>query len=561
MKWQPSPGVRDGERQGGASGRARRQRDPHRPHSLPRHTPLVSILLVLAGIQTAATAKDFFLTIGGGYSPDGNQVSLERNVVFFQEVLKRTRSDEPEHWIMFADGDDAARDLQYRDADSMPEAVQILAEVFGDPDEATLAYRNHEVQPIIGSARTRRLKQRIARIARDAQPGDRLFIYVTAHGGSARDKESNPYDTMLYMWDDDKISASEFTKVLERLPQELKVVMVMVQCYSGGFANTIFDRATSELGLAPQVRCGFFSQVHDRVAAGCTPDIDEANYQEYSSFFWAAIGGQTRAGEALTVDYNNDGETSLAEAHAYAVITSDTIDIPIRTSDALLRHYSRLAKTASADPDESEDVEESSTINRILRGLSTDPEHGPPKAKLLPLVGSLEEIVEGADHVDRAIVEGLAQRLEIDLKIEVSEFRELLGEASKKMKRAESSLGRASNRYRRVRSEVRSRVRKHWPELATNVSPTLAKLLHDDAQTLVDFVKGERTYDVMIKAKSRRDELLEQSLDADRLEAKMRRLDAALKRIVLTHNLRVVGSPEIVEHFEQLLDLENSTIK
>ena len=43
-----------------------------------------------------------------------------------------------------------------------------------------------------------------------------------------------------------------------------------------------------------------FSRVFDTTpAAGCTPDINEANYQEYSSYFWAALRGKTRTGEPI----------------------------------------------------------------------------------------------------------------------------------------------------------------------------------------------------------------------------------------------------------------------
>ena len=45
------------------------------------------ILPLTVGLAVAASsprlpAKDYFLTIGGGYSPSGNQASLERNVHF-----------------------------------------------------------------------------------------------------------------------------------------------------------------------------------------------------------------------------------------------------------------------------------------------------------------------------------------------------------------------------------------------------------------------------------------------------------------------------------------------
>lgn len=50
--------------------------------------------------------EDFFLTIGGGYSPSGNQASIENNVLFFQRALRDNGlQDKPSNWF-FADGDD-----------------------------------------------------------------------------------------------------------------------------------------------------------------------------------------------------------------------------------------------------------------------------------------------------------------------------------------------------------------------------------------------------------------------------------------------------------------------
>ena len=119
----------------------------------------------------------------------------------------------------------------------------------------------------------------------------------------------------------------------------------MVQCYAGGFAHTIFDKADANAGLSTSDRCGFFAQVHDRGAAGCTPDANDADYEEYSSYFWVALAGKSRVGKAVdTADYDKNGQVSFAEAHAYAMIESDTIDVPVRTSGVLLRQYSELGK-------------------------------------------------------------------------------------------------------------------------------------------------------------------------------------------------------------------------
>ena len=57
----------------------------------------------------------------------------------------------------------------------------------------------------------------------------------------------------------------------------------------------------------------------------------------------------------VQTDFNGDGSTSLTEAHAYVIIHSNTIDIPIKTSDVFLRSFS------SFDPPK----EESSIVGLI----------------------------------------------------------------------------------------------------------------------------------------------------------------------------------------------------
>src|SRR5687767_4255094 len=78
-----------------------------------------------------ARAADHFLTIGGGYAPSGNQVSLERNVLFFRQVLADLYPegpDAPRHEVFFSDGDAPGRDVQFEDPDwKVSEANVLLA--------------------------------------------------------------------------------------------------------------------------------------------------------------------------------------------------------------------------------------------------------------------------------------------------------------------------------------------------------------------------------------------------------------------------------------------------
>ena len=259
---------------------------------------------VVALAPADALAKDYFFTIGGGYDVTGNQLSLEKNVLFQQSVLATKRPDKPAYDVFFADGKDPHPDLQCRDPkfeESCPLARRILAEVLGDADSADLTYRNNEIPGVNGPAELGRVKQQLIDLASQVKSGDRVIIYVAAHGGRARrsggrrsnSTPRNPYNTSIYFWSNESITASDFTALLDRFPRDAEVVLVMVQCYAGGFSHAIFEHADAAAGLADSARCGFFAQMHDRPAAGCTSDANDADYEEYSSYLWGALAGKS----------------------------------------------------------------------------------------------------------------------------------------------------------------------------------------------------------------------------------------------------------------------------
>jgi len=71
---------------------------------------------------------------------------------------------------------------------------------------------------------------------------------------------------------------------------------------------------------------------------GCTPEVNEADYEDYSSSFFAGLSGRDRIGHPVSsADYDHDGQVSFAEAHAFAKIDADTPDWPISTVEAWLQ--------------------------------------------------------------------------------------------------------------------------------------------------------------------------------------------------------------------------------
>lgn len=547
---------------------------------------LIGFLLIWTGSRS--TAADYFLTIGGGPNPQSNQISLERNVLFQQRTLQRIRPDQPPHAIFFADGRSPQRDLQFRDESLEISAAQSwMTRLFGSSDSLGIQYRSSDIPGVQGPARLAFLEQHFQQLARKLQAGDRLIIYVSGHGGSAQEhefsfgfdddssSEVNEFNTSIALWNDEERRVKEFCDWLDRLRPDVEVVLVMVQCYSGGFGHAIFHQGDARLGLNSRPRCGFFAQRHDRPAAGCTPEIDEVDYQEYSSFFWAALGGQSRTGEALEgIDYDGDGQVSLAEAHAYAVLASDTIDIPVRTSDYFLRRYSRIGPRmdAAAVPASSEptDAAPSSTFfMRLGQALAGEvPEDaaatGSGKAEvvdgLLTLATPIERAMEIARLDRRAIVEQLCTELKINPRKPVSAVRSKLKKAEEKEVEMEGVL-QAAIGLQSAQTALSEAVRAEWPELVElEYAPIVSQLTGELAEQFTQLIEQHPQAEAWRTADAQRQKVTEKQLKLAKREAKIHRLYWQLRSILLEANLAQVAPAEITARYQQLLRQEEQTL-
>src|SRR5436309_114032 len=102
-----------------------------------------------ASAASAASAADHFLTIGGGDGPSHNQVSLEKNVLYFQHVLSDLGFPATAHDIFFSCGPDGRRAVQYR-ADNVPKVNLLLANVLGNSDDVDVEYRKPTIRDLRG---------------------------------------------------------------------------------------------------------------------------------------------------------------------------------------------------------------------------------------------------------------------------------------------------------------------------------------------------------------------------------------------------------------------------
>ena len=474
-----------------------------------------------------------FLTIGGGYSPSGNQVSLEKNIQYLQRVMAGLGRKNAPHTIYFADGNAKGRDLQFYDEKfEIPKINLYLAEFVGSTRGLWNQYRNHDI-PVNGPSKSAEIRKWFdAKGKKLSGEKDRLMIYFTGHGG--RGDKKTPHNTIMYLWQDTNFRVNQFVTELDKLPKELPVTMVMVQCYSGGFSNIIFKEGDPKKGLSDHNRAGFYATVQTRVAAGCTPDINEANYREYSTYFWEALYGQTRMGKKLEKpDYNDDGQTSYSEAHAYTILNSRTIDIPVKTSDAFLRHFS---KTKNEKNDK-----------KKVEGLWTADTN-------------YNELLEFAGPNEKAVLEGLSEQLKLKGDNRGKTTRDLakkIDDTKKNLKKEEDKL---KGEQRKLKTNLAKLIKADFPEASSAFHPTTLELLTcQSGKDLAERIEKHKDFKKYEDLDNKIDELAAKRNNEDRRWVKTQRMLRTLENVALEANLSKVADCKTLQRYNQLVAAENQT--
>ncbi|MCA9131133.1 MAG: hypothetical protein KDB22_28810 [Planctomycetales bacterium] len=513
--------------------------------SVPRspYTVYYLAFVMVCSLAAPALATDYFLAIGGGYSPEGNQASLEANVLFFQQVLRTSHRGPSSTSVFFADGYNAEADLQVADDQpSQSPATDLLTSIFtfGGSREKVY-YRNHRVANIAGPNSPDNIKASLARITKNLTQGDRLFVYVTAHGSAGGDR--NPYNTSINCWDNKKVFAKQFAGWLDDVPATVPTVLIMAQCYCGGFAHAIFNEHDPEQGLAENIRVGFFAQQHDLAAAGCRPDIK--NDEEYSSYFWGALAGQSRTGRPIAgCDYDQDGMVSFAEAHSYAVIESSTIDIPLRTSEEWLRWNSRIR-----DYDHRRD-----TRRRRPNDTASAPAVEADDQAILGMTGSISSIADRCRPEIRATITGLSEQLGLKVEQEVTDVFAKFEDRRRAQPMVRRGRGRSSGR--RI---LREQVLDEWPELSDRETWRDSPLLSaGNQEKFLGELKALPAYEAFEQSLLEREKSRHERELAEVERAKFQRLVNALEYAILAENLEQIASPEEVHRFQQMVAMEEA---
>ncbi len=481
-------------------------------------------LLLLLGLSSTVRAADHFLTIGGGNNAGNNQVSLEKNVLFLERYLAAAGLGAAPHEVLFSDGSAGERDIEFDDPKAEPPKVnQLLARVFNHEQGLYSQYRVHAIPQLWGAANRASIGKWFDTIGTKIPDGDRLLIYFTGHGG-----HGNPArNTNFALWHESSMSVNEFGGLLDRLHPKVTVVLVMVQCFSGGFADVIYNNTDPAKGLSSRPRCGFFATTFDRTAAGCTPDIDEDDYHDYSTSFWAALHGQTRTGKTVpNPDYDGNGRVSLAEAHAYALISSDTVDISNKTSDEFLRRFSSL--------------------DRKGRGglITADVDY--------------DQLLKLAEPADRAVLTGLAEHLHMESPNRVQSARVMATGIELRRKFLGTRKERLVKDHDALRPVLQTLLRNRWPELDNLFNPQATRLIQSEGEQMIRLVESAPQYVPFHKQEEDLDKVENESLDLERKWVKCQRFIRTAENVALAANLPSLATPEMQQRYHQLLGAENT---
>jgi thiol-disulfide isomerase/thioredoxin len=294
---------------------------------LASHRGALLLLAALAGCRAAVSPpvtppRLWALLVNGGADRARNYQSHVLHLEQLLAVLRAAGVPPERITVLASDGTDPAPDLAVREQE--PEhAFWLIAQT---PVGAALAPPVVYANTVLDGVRVERatrdaLNAWFANAAHTLRAGDTLLFYVTDHG--SRDPAGSG-DSRITLWGaDEAVSVHELRDLLARLDPAVRVVMLMSQCYSGGFASL---RRPPDPGHPGGV-CGYFSSTADRPAYGCYPENRGRNNVGHSFHFIAALAR----------------DPSFVHAHDELLAADRTPDVPLRTSDLYLAERLRAA--------------------------------------------------------------------------------------------------------------------------------------------------------------------------------------------------------------------------
>ncbi len=438
-----------------------------------RHILPVLLFGILSG-ATPVQALDHVWIVGGGPYPTSSQAQIEFNVNWVIQVLNGSAGARQLH-VYYTDGSAASRDVVlWQPPRESKETLQPLARVFGEEGPNGERYYSHRVPNVLGGTEAAELKARLEKEFSELRSGDRVLLIYNGHG---LQDHGDPAGNTLRLWNDTRLSVREMDQIMSRIDPGIPVRFIFTQCFSGGFARLMHPQARDTLALGEVNRCGFFAESENRESEGCSASIKVGDYRDYSTYFFAAIQGRTRLGEAITAnpDRNGDNVVSLHEAHLFALSQAHNADLPRATSEVFLERwqpwYLRWVDTG-AEPE--------NVYGNMAREVA--------KKNGLPESG-------------RALIREIKTRRQ---------------GMAKKMNGLEDEQERLSQEIKSLQKEIRKDIGVRWPEALSPYTANFVQFLKKDLDATQDFILAHPRYPEMAAKQERHASLSGEISNLDR---------------------------------------------
>lgn len=281
------------------------------------HVALWTALLVWPAQEARAeNPTTHVLLINGGGEARSNYQSHLHHLQDMMKVLKDRGIPSSSISVFSADGENPAKDLATRDLLPNHKDLWLLQGTqTGQRLLPKKEYKNSVWDGVkMHPATLPKLRAWFKKTRSRMKPGDNLLIFVTDHGTRGKDDLDNGN---IVLWKD-SLSVLEFRGMLGQIKPDNRVVMIMSQCFSGTFAQSMYKLGEP---LPHGNTCGFFATQNDRFAYGCYPEGR----------------GKDKIGHAFKMIDALRTHKSVNAAHEEVMLSDDAPDVPLRTSDVFLK--------------------------------------------------------------------------------------------------------------------------------------------------------------------------------------------------------------------------------
>jgi ATP-dependent protease HslVU (ClpYQ) peptidase subunit len=207
---------------------------------------------------------------------------------------------------------------------------------------------------------------------------------------------------------------------------------------------------------------------------------------------------------------------------------SETIDIPIKTSGAFLRSLSKTKVKGRSD--------------------------------LLTAESSYSMLLSLATPSERAILEGLAQQLELRGDNLAKAARDKASMLQKDKKALEAKKKKTYGDVGSLAKQIRTTLVNRWPELTNLWNPQVQEFLGSESDTIIKAIESHPKYAEFDKRYQEGKHLTHDVLKLDKHWVKTQRVLRTLDNVALAANLPKLTDALTVARYHRLLESEQGTL-